>query len=316
MGYPLIKQCMNQGYEVVQAIAGDVVEPADEPLLREMFATLPNRPSVDQALDEIKAAVPLFQGLTRLQLREFLLDSDLRVLKAGDVVFRVGDRGNTVFCIVSGQVEIQLPGSQGALVRGPGEFFGEVALIAGRPRTATVLARTDGVLVELARRPALKLQASSEQARRAIERTSLLRQLQTYLSADLAEDDLGEVLDTAKLVEFDQGKTLIEQGPNEDRSVYVIRSGSVTVERRIDVTVDQRIERRNIVLAYVPAGHLVGEMALLRDGERMATVKAAVQTHTIRLDGAAFGRLLERRPELARTVDEMDPEAPGGEHPA
>ena len=46
-GYPLIKQAMNQGYEVVEYILGRTVEPADEPLLRAKFAGLRARARVD-----------------------------------------------------------------------------------------------------------------------------------------------------------------------------------------------------------------------------------------------------------------------------
>jgi hypothetical protein len=57
VGYPLIKQCMNQGYEVIQAIAGQPVAPADEPLLQEKLLGLPGRPTVSVSLDLIKSQV-------------------------------------------------------------------------------------------------------------------------------------------------------------------------------------------------------------------------------------------------------------------
>ena len=59
-------------------IPGHPVEPADEPLLHDKLLGMPGRLSVAEALDEIKT-VQLFQGLTTLQLREFMLDSDMHV---------------------------------------------------------------------------------------------------------------------------------------------------------------------------------------------------------------------------------------------
>ena len=53
-----------------------------------------------------------------------------------------------------------------------------------------------------------------------------------------------------------------------------------------------------VFLSYLPAGSYVGEMALLDGGRRTATVRAAIQSEVIRLDGAAFRRLLERKPAL------------------
>ncbi|MEY3200506.1 MAG: hypothetical protein RIR70_56, partial [Pseudomonadota bacterium] len=60
-GYPLIKQAMNQGYEVVDTIMGLPVEPADEPLLREKFKRWRREESVSECLDTILANVPLFR---------------------------------------------------------------------------------------------------------------------------------------------------------------------------------------------------------------------------------------------------------------
>jgi Fe-S-cluster-containing hydrogenase component 2 len=90
---------------------------------------------------------------------------------------------------------------------------------------------------------------------------------------------------------------LIAEGDAQDRSVFVIRSGSVTVSRRTG--------GREVTLAYLPAGHLVGEMALLRSGVRNATVRAAIATEVIRIDGAAFAELVASRPDLGRKLDAL-----------
>ena len=54
-GYPLIKHCINQGYEVAETIAGHTVVPADEPLMEDKLLGMPGRPTVADALQEIKA---------------------------------------------------------------------------------------------------------------------------------------------------------------------------------------------------------------------------------------------------------------------
>lgn len=297
-GYPLIKQCMNQGYEVVQTIAGQSVEPADEGLLRAKFAGLRRQPAVSAALALVRANVRLFDGLTMLQLREFLLDSTVHVLPVGATVFNLNDYGDTLFCVVEGEVQIELgEGSGPPPVRAAGEFFGEMGLIAGRRRAATVRTRTACVLIEIVRRSALKLLHSVPLARKLIESTAIVRQLQTYLLPDLSAADLAPVIATAKVEEVRAGATLIAEGDAQDRNVFVIRSGSVTVSRRVG--------GKEITLAYLPAGHLVGEMALLRSGLRTATVRAAIAAEVIRIDGAAFAQLVASRPDLGRKLDEL-----------
>ncbi|MGH8238965.1 MAG: NAD(P)/FAD-dependent oxidoreductase, partial [Steroidobacteraceae bacterium] len=74
-GYPLIKQAMNQGYEVVEYILGRPVSPADEPLLAEKFARLPFNLSVSKALALMQERIPLFGEVNALMFRELLLGS-------------------------------------------------------------------------------------------------------------------------------------------------------------------------------------------------------------------------------------------------
>jgi len=69
------------------------------------------------------------------------------------------------------------------------------------------------------------------------------------------------------------------------------------------VTVARRIDGKEVVLAYRPVGHIVGEMALLRKAPRRATVSAAIATEAIRVDGALFEELLEARPDLRASIE-------------
>jgi CRP-like cAMP-binding protein len=67
--------------------------------------------------------------------------------RAGETIVRQGETGRDYYLIESGEVEVQLDG-RAITTSGPGEGFGEIALVQDVPRTATVVARTD---VELAR---------------------------------------------------------------------------------------------------------------------------------------------------------------------
>jgi len=75
-----------------------------------------------------------------------------RTFKAGEVVFREGEAGHTMFVVRTGQVRIckhVRAGERTLATLGPGEFFGEMAVLTGRPRTATAVAAEQVTLLEL-----------------------------------------------------------------------------------------------------------------------------------------------------------------------
>jgi CRP-like cAMP-binding protein/thioredoxin reductase/Fe-S-cluster-containing hydrogenase component 2 len=304
-GYPLIKQAMNQGYEAVEFALGKDIEPADEPLLARKFANFSRRKTVSQVLDVIQANVPLLSGINRLQLREFLLESDLRTPDEGEIVFRRNDYTDSFFMVVGGEVQVEVPKENGRaewFALGPGQFFGELGLISGRRRSSTVRAGPDCVLVEVPRRAMLKLIASVESIRRQVDEAFLKRAVRTYLAPMLPESELDELLAAGvKVKTFGGGDALFNENDPPD-GLYLIRRGSVTVSRKI--------AGREVVLSYLSAGNYVGEMALLSESPRTATVRAAVTTEALILDAAAFQRVLARNPKWredmeARFLDRM-----------
>ena len=289
-GYPLIKQAMNQGYEVVETILGRKVVPADEPLLLDKFRNFSS--TVGEGLARIQKNVPLLAGITTLQLREFLLDSDIRLSKPGEIIFERNDYTNTFFSIVEGEVGIEIDSGDGKprwLILRAGEFFGELGLISGRRRAATVKAGQKCVLIETPRRSMLKLIASVESVKKTIDLVALKRAVRAYLSQDISDSDLDHLIEGAALKRYDAGDVLFKEGDPPD-GLYLVRRGSVTIERRV--------AHKDIVLAYVAAGNYVGEMSLIADAPRMATVRAAVEAEAVVLDGHRFKQTMERLPQL------------------
>ena len=298
-GYPLIKQAMNQGYEVVESILGRAVEPADEPLLRKKFAGLRSARTVNDALALIQNNVPLLAGITTLQLREFMLDSEIRTPSAGEVIFQRNDYSNSFYSIVEGSVEVEIPGGERSGQRitvAQGQFFGELGLISGRRRAATVRAGRDCVLIETPRRAMLKLIASVDSVRKLLDQEALKHALRAYLSQDLTDDDLQTLAASAQVKKYTTGADLFREGDVAD-GLYLIRRGSVTVSRMIG--------GKEIVLAYVAAGNVVGEMALLNTAPRMATVRAAVNAEAIVLAPDAFNQVVARDAALRAKLQQL-----------
>jgi CRP-like cAMP-binding protein/thioredoxin reductase/Fe-S-cluster-containing hydrogenase component 2 len=296
-GYPLIKQAMNQGYEVVEFALGRPCEPADEPLLAAKFERYARGKAVAEILDGIQQTVPLLAELNRLQLREFMLESEVLAPRRDTMIFERNDYTNSFYMVVAGEVLVQSRSGDGQswLALGPGEFFGELGLISGRRRANSVKAGKRCVLIEAPRRAMLKLIASVDSVRKGIDDTFLKRAVRAYLAPMLPEGDLTELLETGVAVRrYEAGETVFSEGDAPD-GLYLIRRGSVTISRRI--------AGREVVLSYLAAGNYVGEMALLSESPRMATVRAAVATEAVVLAAEAFKRVLGRNPQWRQELE-------------
>jgi CRP-like cAMP-binding protein/Fe-S-cluster-containing hydrogenase component 2 len=175
-----------------------------------------------------------------------------------------------------------------------GQFFGEMGLLSGRRRSNTVHAGKDCVLIETPRRSMLKLIASIESVRRQIDETSLRRAVRTQIAPFVSEQDLDVMVRGAVIKTFPAGQTLFKEGDPAD-GLHLIRRGSVTVSHLIG--------GKEIVLSYVAAGNYVGEMALLSDAPRSATVRAAVNCETILLSAETFNEVLNRNASLRGGIE-------------
>jgi CRP/FNR family cyclic AMP-dependent transcriptional regulator len=105
---------------------------------------------IDEKLELLKRS-PVLAGLTRKDLEEVERLADEVDVPAGRVLMREGSIGSEFFVIVDGQVVIDR-GGRTVRTMGPGEFFGDIALITERPRAASVTALTDCRLLVLGHR--------------------------------------------------------------------------------------------------------------------------------------------------------------------
>jgi CRP-like cAMP-binding protein len=106
--------------------------------------------AMDQKLELLKRT-PLLAGLSRRDLEEVGRLADEVDVPAGKVLMKQGDPGSEFFVIVDGAVRIE---RDGKVIRtlGPGEFFGDIALVVERPRMATATVDADSQLLAVGHR--------------------------------------------------------------------------------------------------------------------------------------------------------------------
>jgi small-conductance mechanosensitive channel len=110
----------------------------------------PPAAAAPEALGDALASVALFASLTPDQ-RAHLLDGARPALYgAGETIVREGDQGTSMFLVLRGEAAVSLAGTDGEVARlRAGDFFGEMSLLTGDPRTATVIAAADCDVVEI-----------------------------------------------------------------------------------------------------------------------------------------------------------------------
>jgi voltage-gated potassium channel len=121
---------------------------------------------------QLVAAVPLFQRLGSAALVEIVRALRPRTVPAGAVICRKGERGDQMFFIVEGRVSIA---TAAPVELGPGSFFGEMALVTGEPRSATVTAATTVSMLTLHSVDFQMLSSQSPEVADVIRKTALER---------------------------------------------------------------------------------------------------------------------------------------------
>lgn len=136
----------------VQSIA--VAKKAEK--LREMHrpATGPMQPMFEPKQAAVPAS-PLFEVLSAEERAALVKEMELEQHNEGDVVISEGDPGSSMYVIAHGEVKVYTRGAGGKggsvyLAKlGEGEFFGEVSVLTGKPRTATITASKPTELLRL-----------------------------------------------------------------------------------------------------------------------------------------------------------------------
>ena len=301
-GYPLIKQALNQGYEVIEYILGHDIKPADNDLLVQRLSMLPYRLSVEECLDLLRQRIPLFSQINPLLFREMMLESSIRVLEAGQTVFKKDDFSTSVYTILDGEIEMDYEDGITFPYRvGSGGIFGELSLISGRQRTSTATARAYSLLVEIPRRTLLKLAASIDSVREGLDQQFIARTIQNALTPSLDIEALRDIAGLSRLERHRVGDMVFREGDIGD-DIYLVRRGAVALSRSV--------EGRDVLVRQVRAGQYFGQVSLMNVGRRIESACAVVASETIRLSRDSFIQLLEKDETLLRRFqDELSTQA-------
>jgi CRP-like cAMP-binding protein len=272
-------------------------------------------------------SVPLFMTMTDKEIAALCKQLKSKRCNSGDVIIQQGDMGDAFYIVRAGSVEVTqrfdphqkqsvtnnmvVAGNkdQAMIISknrkltklGRGEYFGEVALLTGEKRNATVRAVTPVEVLWLKRNDFNKFVRENfdtqGKAQTTLRRLAVLRQIPLFsefqgLELSLLEKKLEQVEIPARATIFKHG--------DPGNHFYIIESGKVSVQVPFtDTQGESQIEER----AALGSGEYFGEIALLMDAPRTATIVAAKPTTLLCLDARAFGEILSQSREMKQALE-------------
>ena len=253
-------------------------------------------PSVD-ALPNI----PLFSDLPREAFIELFERCPLRRFPQGARVFEQGSHGNSFYVICEGSVHVfrhEAAQRKELATLSSGAFFGEMALLSGAPRMASVeSASEDTQLLEISAPMLADLSRQHPQVAKALKKFCRERMLSNVMSTSALFEpfnrkDRRSLVEKFRAREVKKNEIIVREGEKTD-GLYVVLSGEVEARKG-----DQ-------VLSRLKEGELFGEISLLSKTPATATVMATRRTSLLRLPREDFDALILSHPQILVLISEL-----------
>jgi cAMP-dependent protein kinase regulator len=240
--------------------------------------------------------IPLFSSLTSERLQRLIEKVEMREVAAGTVLVKEGDRGGSLFVIVSGTVRIVV-GEREVARLSEGEFFGEQAILTDFPRTATVRAETAGQLLELSRQTVSQLVADSPDVLQTLLRffrDRLLERLfrSSALFSSLSPEDARALSERFLFLELEPKMRVVRQGERAP-GLFLLLAGEAQV-----MLGPARI-------ATLGPGDVFGEMSLLTGAPAMGSIVTVSKCWALELPSKQFQEIMLSYPQILAYVSEL-----------
>ncbi|NTX02534.1 cyclic nucleotide-binding domain-containing protein [Myxococcus sp. CA040A] len=248
--------------------------------------------------------IPLFSDLPRDAFIELFERCPLRRFSLGERILDQGSHGDAFYVICEGQVRVFRTESGRrvdlAALEG-GAFFGEMAILSGAPRTASVEAGTeDTQLLEISAPVLASLSRSHPQVAAALKKFVRQRLLTNVMNTSALfrpfnRKDRRTLVERFRARDIERGEVVIRDGDRTD-GLYVLLSGEVEVHKD------------GHLLTRLKEGDLFGEISLLQKTPATATVTAARHTTLLRLPREDFDALISSHPQILVLISELSDE--------
>lgn len=239
--------------------------------------------------------IPLFSDLDPEAFNQLVKRLVPRTLAKDETLFREGDPGDSIFIITSGSVKVWR-GKNILATLTEGAFFGEGAFFSQKPRNAAVSANIDSEFLEIRRNDLEELMSKHSGVAEALMTFYRRRILDGVLAENtifgqLENDVRKKIADQFTLVRVKANEIIVREGET-DRNFYLIKQGS------FEVSSTPPGGGEPIILAELGAGDFFGEIALIGDTPRTATVSSKCEGELLNSEAEAMEGLMKDYPQI------------------
>jgi CRP-like cAMP-binding protein len=222
-----------------------------------------------------------------------------------DIICRHGMFDERFYIILSGSVKAVIPTVNDPKFElfdlKPGDFFGEEIIFSADPRENTIIANENTMTISLPREVLRRLISSSNNIKSLMDQRYIERKLKIDLRrvplfTHLNDDLFSEILNRVVLISVPEGEVIFKEGDQGD-DFFLIRDGEVNVYRNVGD------EKR--IVALLSEGQFFGEMALLSDETRNATIEASRQTDLVKLSRNDFLDIVKRDKVMVKELSKI-----------
>jgi CRP-like cAMP-binding protein len=281
----------------------------------------PPAPTADEEADEAAIAaaaaeaaqpelpqIPIFSDLSREAFLELTAGMVLHRYAKGDLVLREGDEGTSFYVLASGHLSVTKRDDKGNVVPlarlGDGDFFGEMAILSGAPRAASLTADEASEVLEFPAAVLLDIAKRHPHVATSLRRFYRQRLLANAMAVSpvfrpFGKGDRKLIMERFLARDVKPGDVVVREGERSD-GLYVILEGAVEVRKVRDGS--------EVVVGQLREGDLFGEMSCLRKSPASATVVVKRPGTLLRLPRKDFDELVLTYPQILEHVSELSDE--------
>ncbi len=247
--------------------------------------------------------IPIFSEIEEHELNDILKIARAISFPEGRTIIEEGSKGDSIYFIVSGIVSVSKKGKDGKDhvldTLSDGDFFGEFGFFTGGKRAASISSASAVELYELKKQDMEDVAQKHPHVSKVLVDFYKKRVLDNIIAmtpifSELDKTERMDIVERFGLLVMEAGKTVVKEGDPGD-AMYVVKDGLLQVS-----TVDN--DGREVVLAQLGEGDIFGEVALIMDRPRTATVKAAKQSRLMKLNKADFQEIVGKYESVKRIV--------------